>query len=213
MDEPTARLWSRWKIAIVMVGGLVAAIAALVIAIRPATTTPVRAAEAPVISSTPAASSMSFASPTISGTAAAPKPSTAAANAWPTPKPIQGLSATWDPHFGDPFESDAGLPSDVRELVRVGEFRLGVTNDSKVKNEGAVIAVLTDLGREIDKLDRGRTESFEARVVEYQEIYDRYRPKLAPHMEGSFALKGNGWTDTERLDKPPSAEAGVADAP
>lgn len=127
---------------------------------------------------------------------------------WPEPLPIPGIKAVHDPSFGDPFDGDGGGPSDVRVLTKVGEFRLGVTNDSKVLNEAATIAVLNELGAEIDKLDHGRTESYERRVVEYQSILNGYRAKLKPYMEGSFALKGNGWSDTERIIAPSRASGG-----
>lgn len=209
-------LWKRWRVAIFMIAAASAAVLLLMVFVGPARTVTFDAtvdAKSPVAASTVAAGT---AAPTV---APAPPSTVAAAttatttSVWPDPPAkLPGEKATWDPSYGDPFESDAGRPSDVRELVRVGAFRLGVTNDSKIKDHGAVVAVLKELGTEIDTLDRGRTDSFEKRVVEYQSIYDRYRPKLAPHMEGSFALKGNGWTDTERLEHP-RADAGAPDAP
>lgn len=144
--------------------------------------------------------------------AAASSPTAAGSVVWPEPSVPIPYKATKDPSFGDPFESDAGLPSDVRVLATVGAFRLGVTNESKVRDERAVAGVLRDLGGEIDALDRGRTDSYERRVVEYQAVYERYRPKLAPFMDGAFALKGNGWTDTERLEPPPAASSASATA-
>lgn len=132
---------------------------------------------------------------------------------WPEPEAPPPPAVSADSKLGDPFDSDAGRPHDVRELVRVGAIRLGVTNDSKVRNERAVTAVLTELGGEIDALERGRSDSFERRIMDYQSIFDRYRAKLAPHMDGSFAAKGqDGWTDTERLDAPYAGDGGARHA-
>lgn len=142
--------------------------------------------------------------------AAKPTPS----ELWPEPDPIPGVRATHDPNFGDPFESKERRPGDVRELTRVGAFRLGVTIESAVRDERAVIAVLNQLGAEIDALDRGRTDDYERRIMEYQSIIQSYRAKLSPYMDGAFAMKGNGWTDTERLVPPhvaPPHEDGVDD--
>ena len=126
----------------------------------------------------------------------------ASANAWPEPLPVPGVRAVTDPNFGDPFDGDGG-PGAVRVLTTVGAFRLGVTKESMVRDEPATAAVLKELGAEIDAIDQGRTDSYEKRVVEYQSILDRYRARLRPLMEGSFALKGNGWSDTERVLAPP----------
>ncbi|MBI2395290.1 MAG: hypothetical protein HYV09_37320 [Deltaproteobacteria bacterium] len=207
-------LWKRWRVAIGMVVAASAAVLVLVIFVGPApSVTSDPNAKASAAASTPGATTAApvvAQAPLAAATTAAKATTT---SVWPDPPAkLPGEKATWDESYGDPFESDAGRPSDVRELVRVGAFRLGVTNDSKVKDHGAVVAVLKELGTEIDTLDRGRTDSFEKRVVEYQSVYDRYRPKLAPHMEGSFALKGNGWTDTERLEHP-RADAGAPHAP
>ena len=122
--------------------------------------------------------------------------------AWPQARPIQGVRATWDEQYGDPFESDAGAPRDIRVLTQVGAFRLGVTNDTKIRDERATVAILQELGTEIDRRDQGRNDGFEKRILEYQEVFDRYRDRLRPHMDGSFALKGNGWSDTEPLSRP-----------
>lgn len=140
---------------------------------------------------------------------AAPK---APAVVWPEPLPIPGERAVTNPNFGDPFDGEGGGPKDVRVLATVGAFRLGVTNDSKVRDEATVTAVLKELGAEIDAQDRGRTESYERRVMEYQSTFDRYRAKLKPAMDGSFAVKGNGWSDTEMIVIParPSTSAGHA---
>jgi hypothetical protein len=124
------------------------------------------------------------------------------AELWPEPLPNPAIRVSRDPSEGDPFESKQQRPSDVRELARVGGVRLGVTYASKVKDEVAVTAVLKEMGAEIDKAEQGRTDSYEARVVEYQKIFDRYRGRLAPIMEGSFATKSGDWTDTEPLVHP-----------
>jgi hypothetical protein len=87
-------------------------------------------------------------------------------------------------------------------LTQVGAFRLGVTNDTKIRDERATVAILQELGTEIDRRDQGRDDGFEKRILEYQEVFDRYRDRLRPHMDGSFALKGNGWSDTEPLSRP-----------
>lgn len=143
-------------------------------------------------------------------TATAPK--TPASVLWPEPEPIKGVGWTSDPNFGDPFESDGGRPGDVRVLTRVGAFRLGVTVESKVRNERAVKALLGQLGAELDDKDRGREDSYERRVVEYQEIVSKYRPRLKPYMDGAFAMKGNGWSLTERVILPFSRDAGTDNA-
>jgi hypothetical protein len=124
------------------------------------------------------------------------------AELWPEPLPNPAIRVSRDPSEGDPFESKQQRPSDVRELARVGGVRLGVTYASKLKDEVAVTAVLKEMGAEIDKAEQGRTDSYEARVVDYQKIFDRYRGRLAPIMEGSFATKSGDWTDTEPLVRP-----------
>lgn len=142
-------------------------------------------------------------------TSASPK---APAVVWPEPLPIPGVRAVSNPSFGDPFDGEGGGPKDVRVLATVGAFRLGVTNDSKVRDEATVTAVLKELGAEIDAQDKGRSESYERRVMEYQSTFDRYRAKLKPAMDGSFAVKGNGWSDTELVVVPARAGASAGHA-
>jgi hypothetical protein len=207
----------RWRAPLVIVGVTCAVVAALVIVFgggeaggpKGAASSSGTVAQAP--SAQPPFGGLRSAAPGVATVASAS--TTVAAKStvvWPEPSVPIPYKASRDPNFGDPFESDAGLPSDVRVLTTVGAFRLGVTNRSKVRDERAVTAVLRELGGEIDALDRGRSDSYERRVVEYQAVYERYRSKLKPVMDGEFALKGNGWTDTERLELPPAAASASA---
>lgn len=199
-------LLRRWRVAIVLVGSACALIAVAILTLggqrAPVAPNAAVASSSPRV--TPSAPPPMPASVTAPA-ALAPSPSVSASttSSWPKPEPIPGVTATWDPSFGDPFESKAGRPSDVREIVRVGGIRLGVTNASKVKNEQALAAVLRELGAEIDAKDHGRTDDAERRMLDYHPIYERYRAKLEPHLDGAFALKGyGGWTDTEPVRWP-----------
>ena len=188
--------------ALIILGGLAAAL----LVKKPAPSTPERdtsakATEAPVVVPSPAVP------PPRPAPSAAPSAAKAASNVWPEPLPIPGVRAITNPNFGDPFDGDGNGPKDVRVLATVGAFRVGVTNDSKVRDEAATVAVLKELGAEIDEKDRERTDSYERRVIEYQSIFDRYRDRLKPVMDGSFAVKGNGWSDTEQVVHPHAGRA------
>lgn len=206
----------RWRVAIVLVGSVCALIAIAVIALAPTRSAAPAAASVATTTSAPpppltVASAASAAKPSST---TIPSAKASASSAFPVPEKIDGITATFDPSFGDPFESKAGRPGDVRELVRVGDVRLGVTNASKVKDERALVGVLRELGAEIDAKDRGRKDDIERRMLDYQPIYEKYRSKLEPYLDGAFALKGHdGWTDTEPV-RWPSNDAGAAhDAP
>lgn len=205
-------VWKRWRTAFLLVAAFLSVDLLLVVVFslasdrRPAAPEP-PAARAEVLAAPSARPGLPPGALSAPPPAPPPRPPASASAAparalWPEPKPIEGVSAVWDPSHGDPFESDAGLPRDVRVLVRVGAFRVGITNDSRMLDEKATLAILGELGAEIDQKDRDRTDAFEQRIVEYQEIFQKYRGRLAPHMTGSFALKGNGWSDTEPLTLP-----------
>ncbi len=158
-----------------------------VLAAQPAATTP---------------SAVSPSAPSVGAVASGSARKKSEAELWPEPLPNPAIRVSRDPSEGDPFESKQQRPTDVRVLAQVGGVRLGVTYASKLKDEVAVTAVLKEMGAEIDKAEQGRTDGYEARVVEYQKIFDRYRGRLAPIMDGSFATKSGDWTDTEPIVHP-----------
>jgi hypothetical protein len=212
---------ARWRLPIYLAGGSLAAIA-LVIGVfgRAGTAPPAPARPAESAASVSASTSRAelrvpAASARIDVAPSAPASAASTANVWPEP-PKHDVVATWSKDFGDPFEGDGGHKGDVRELLQVGAFRLGVTVESKLRDERQVRATLRELGEEIDRLDRGRTDGYERRVSEYEPVLERYRDKLKGSMDGSFALKGNGWLETMPMNAPgpaASASANVGGAP
>jgi hypothetical protein len=96
-------------------------------------------------------------------------------------------------NYGDSFESWDGKPSEVRTVVTVGHIRLGVTRVSNVRDEKKVAAILEELGGELDNRERGRTDSFEARAIEYGPLLDQYGARLHDVMDGDFAFHADSW--------------------
>ncbi len=194
---------SRWRLPVTLFGGVLALIGGLVLAFGArdgGATAPTAATEtsssatatAGAPSATPATVRPRIFAPTAGPSAPHAGATVAALTAWPTPPT---LADQRDPVESDPFESRARRPQDVRELVRVGDVRLGVTYDSKVRDEKAVVEVLRELGAELDQKERGRTDSFERRAVDYQPMLLKYGARLAPLMDGAFAFKGAGWSE------------------
>src|SRR5262245_54916774 len=124
--------WARWRVAILLVGGVSLVILVSILAfggasprIAPKSDPLVVATAAHATIATPGSVTPA---PESAAPSAAPLAAATTASPWKKAEPIPGAKATWDTNFGDPFESDAGNPGDVRTLVTVGAFRLGVTH-------------------------------------------------------------------------------------
>lgn len=124
-----------------------------------------------------------------SGTASAPRRRLLASD--PDPQPSVKNPTSSGPGR-DPFVGGEDGPS-VRTLATVGAIRVGVAKVASIKDEQKVTEILTELARELDAKEAGRTDDYEARAHDYHSLLDRYAGKLDDQMTGQFAFHGDGW--------------------
>lgn len=83
-------------------------------------------------------------------------------------------------------------------------MQLGVLTDAKVRDERRLVAVLTRLGGELEKLG---DESGQASAAERQQLLAGYQKELGRYVDGEVELRGRDWLMGIEVGEVPSIEA------
>ncbi len=89
----------------------------------------------------------------------------------------------------DPFERQNDQEPEVRTLIAVGDIRLGVLRNARVRDEAALTSALARIGDALDQKGRRPQAGGPGR----QELLDSHREELGRYVDGEIEIRGPDW--------------------